>query len=277
MSLPSRCIRFLSCSFRCLVVVVAACGALVVPARAIAQIAVIGNTVDEHAAAPGERYEGSIVVRNLTATPQPVRVYQTDYQFFASGISRFDSAGMLARSNAKWVTTSASAIVIPAMSDVVVTYTVSVPTADSLRGTYWSAIMVEGQPSASPATRGNQVGLGAMIRYAIQLATHLPNAGARTVRLTKDGFTDSAGTRLLDVTVQNAGERAYRPTLWVELYDAAGVLRSRSQQERGLLYPGSSLAQRFSFAALPAGPYKALIFADTGDDTVFAAQYKLTF
>jgi hypothetical protein len=77
--------------------------------------------------------------------------------------------------------------------------------------------------------------------------------------------------------VQNAGERAYRPNLWIELYDAAGTLRGRMEQQRGLLYPGTSLKQHFSFGALPAGEYKAVVFADTGDDTVSAAQYKLTF
>jgi hypothetical protein len=85
------------------------------------------------------------------------------------------------------------------------------------------------------------------------------------------------GKPALDMVVENAGERAYRPLLWVELYDAAGTLRARTEQQRGLLYPGCSLRQRFTFAKLPAGEYKAVIFADTGDETVLATQYKLTF
>jgi hypothetical protein len=98
------------------------------------------------------------------------------------------------------------------------------------------------------------------------------------VRLTKSAFaSDTAGTRRLDVIVQNTGDRAYRPNLWVELYDAAGVLRGRLEHQRGLLYPGTSVKQSFTFVSLPRGSYKALFFADTGDDTVVAAQYKLDF
>jgi hypothetical protein len=112
----------------------------------------------------------------------------------------------------------------------------------------------------------------------VQVATHLPSAGSRQVRLTRQGFLrDSTGARVLDMVVENTGERAYRPNLWIELYDARGVMRKRIEQQRGLLYPGTSLKQRFSFGALPAGVYKALVFADTGDDTVSAAQYRLTF
>jgi hypothetical protein len=247
-----------------------------VPIRAAAQIAVIGNTVEEHAAAAGQRYEGTIVVRNLTARSQPVRIYQSDYHFFADGTSHFDSAGSTPRSNAAWVVPAASSITLPPKADVMVNYTVTVPAMDTLRGTYWSALMIEGAPTAPPPASAHQVGIGAVIRYAVQLATHLPTAGSRKVRLTKDAFgKDSIGARVLDIVVQNTGERAYRPNLWIELYDAAGAMRSRTQQQRGLLYPGSSLKQRFTVGRLPAGAYKAVVFADSGDDTVFAAQYTL--
>ena len=248
------------------------------PTRASGQIAVVGNAVDEHEAGPGQRYVSSITVRNLTSQPQPVRIYQTDYRFSADGTSNFDVAGTVARSNAAWVKPSASSLMIPPNADVVLNYAVSVPAIDSLRGTYWSAIMVEGQPRLPPQAGRGEIGLGAVFRYAVQVATHLPNAGSRKVRITRQGFlTDSTGARVLDVVLENTGERAYRPNVWIELYDSRGVMRKRIEQQRGLLYPGTSLKQRFSFGALPAGVYKALVFAGTGDDTVSAAQDRLTF
>jgi hypothetical protein len=268
----------LRCGARMLSFVLMAASLLAAPLQAGAQIAVVGNAVDEHEAGPGQRYLGSITVRNLTAEPQPVRIYQTDYRFSADGTSNFDSAGTVRRSNAAWIRPSASSLTIPPMADVVLSYAVTVPAIDSLRGTYWSTIMVEGQPRLPPQARRGQIGLGAVFRYAVQVATHLPAVGTRKVRLTRQGFlTDSTGARVLDVVVENNGERAYRPNLWVELYDGRGTLRKRIEQQRGLLYPGTSVKQRFSFGALPAGVYKALVFADTGDDTVSAAQYKLTF
>lgn len=265
-------------SLRHVAFALAAVAVVAAPAAARAQIAVIGSTVEEHAAAPGQRYEGTIVVRNLTNTPQPVRIYQTDYRFFADGTSHFDSAGSQARSNATWVRPSTSSMTIPPATDVNVTYVVNVPATDSLRGTYWSAIMIEGAPTAPPAAGAHEIGLGAVVRYAVQLATQLPTAGSRRVRLAKHAFsTDSTGAHVLQMTVENTGERAYRPALWVELYDETGVQRARIQQQRGLLYPGSSLNQRFAFPSLPAGSYKAVVFADTGDETVSAAQYTLVF
>jgi hypothetical protein len=253
-------------------------GALMQPARAGAQIAVVGSTVEEHTAAPGQTYEGTILVRNLTGTPQSVRIYKSDYLFFADGTSHFDDPGTTPRSNANWIKPSATLIVLPPSGEMVLGYTITVPASDTLRGTFWSTLMVEGAPTAPPPAAAKAVGIGAVVRYAVQLATHLPATGTRKVAFTNQVLsTDSTGHRVLEMDVQNTGERAYRPNLWVELYDATGVLRSRREQQRGLLYPGTSLKQRFVFDVLPAGTYKAVVFADSGDDAVFAAQYKLEF
>ena len=243
-----------------------------------AQVGVVGNSVVEHDAAPGTRYEGTLQLRNFSAEAQPVRIYQTDYRFTADGHSYFDTAGTTPRSNARWIVPSTTSIVVPASSDVTLGYVVTVPAGDSLRGSYWSALMIEGAPRAPNAAAARQVAIGSVVRYAVQIATHLTTPGARRVRLTKQAFApDTAGLPALDMIVENAGERAYRPLLWVELYDAGGTLRTRTEQQRGLLYPGCSLRQRFTFPRLPAGTYKAVIFADTGDETVLATQYTLTF
>jgi hypothetical protein len=252
--------------------------ALVHPARSDAQIAVVGSTVEEHTAAPGQTYEGTVLIRNLTGQPQTVKVYQTDYRFFADGTSHFDAAASTPRSNASWIKPSASTIVIPPSGEMTLGYTITVPAIDTLRGTFWSALMVEGAPTAPPATANKQVGLGAIVRYAVQLATHLPATGSRKVAFANQTLSaDSTGHRVVELDVENIGDRGYRPSIWVELYDSTGTLRGRREQQRGLLYPGTSLKQRFVFDTLPAGTYKAVIFADTGDDAVFAAQYKLEF
>jgi hypothetical protein len=245
-----------------------------------AQIAVVGSTVEERVAAPGETYLGTIVVRNLTQQDQPVRIYQTDYLFFADGTSHFDDPGTTPHSNAKWITPTVRSLLIPPGSEMTVTYTVKVP-SDSLVGTYWSAIMVEGAPSeAGRSSSGRpQVGIGAVMRYAVQVATHIKTSGSRKVSFSNSRFltNPSDSTQSFELNVQNVGERAYRPALWIEVYDAQGTLKANARQERGLLFPGTSLKQTFSLGKLPPGTYRAIVFADSGEDAVFAAQFTLKF
>jgi hypothetical protein len=247
--------------------------------RSAAQIAVVGNTVEEHVSAPGDHYTGTIIVRNLTQQVQPVRIYQTDYLFYADGTSHFDEPGSNPRSNARWVTPGIRSLLVPAMGEMTVTYTVAVPANDSLSGSYWSTIMVEGAPSEGGASSGGrpQVGVGAVMRYAVQVATHINATGSRKVTFVNPRFLTNPAdsTQSFEVEVQNAGDRAYRPALWIEVYDEQGTLRFNKRQERGLLYPGTSLKQLFELGTLPHGTYRAVVFADSGEDAVFASQYTL--
>lgn len=246
--------------------------------RAEAQIAVLGNTVEEHTASAGESYLGTIVIRNATAVAQPVRIYQTDYLFHADGTSGFEVPGSTRRSNAKWITPSTGSLVLPPSGELTISYVVKVPSSESLAGTYWSSIMVEAAPTAAPAVSRGKVGLSAVLRYAVQISTQIRETGKRSVNFTNQRFVaEKDGSQSLLVDVVNNGERAYHPLLWVELYDAAGVLKNRIKQQRGLLYPETSLRQTFALGNLAHGTYKAIVFADIGEDAVSAGQYQLKF
>lgn len=253
---------------------------LLTPVAARAQIAVVGSTVEERAAAAGESYVGTVVVRNLTQQDQPVRIYQTDYLFFADGTSHFSDPGTTARSNAPWITPTVRSLLVPPQSEMTVTYTVKVPASDSLKGTYWSAIMVEGAPNEASRSSGGrpQVGVGSVMRYAVQVATHIQASGSRKVTFANSKFVANPdSTHSFELDVVNAGERGYRPALWIEVYDAEGALKANARQERGLLYPGTSLHQVFALGKLAPGTYRAIVFADSGEDAVFASQFTIRF
>jgi hypothetical protein len=250
------------------------------PARLPAQIAVVSSTVEERTVAPGERYTGTILVRNLTRQEQPVRIYQSDYLFFADGTSHFVAVGTTPRSNARWITPTVRSLLIPASSEMTISYTVQVPSGDSLTGTYWSMIMVEGAPSeaARAASGSPRLGVGSIMRYAVQVANHITTTGSRKVGFAKSRFlVNPDSTQAFELEVQNVGERAYRPTLWIELYDEQGALAANVRQERGLLYPGTSLKQTFGLGKLRRGSYRAIVFADSGEDAVFASQFTLRY
>ena len=117
-------------SLRQRISILAAAIAIIAPAAARAQIAVLSSTVEEKIAAPGEKYTGTIVVSNPSSTPQVARIYQTDYRFAADGTAHYDEPGTTTRSNASWITPQASRIVVPPNSQVSVPYSVAIPVGD---------------------------------------------------------------------------------------------------------------------------------------------------
>jgi hypothetical protein len=252
-------------------------------AEARGQLAVMSNLVEERTANPGDRYGGKITVKNMSGERQTARIYQTDFRFAADGTSHTDDPGSSARSNAPWVHPQMTRVSIAPGAEATVPYSVDVPQSDSLRGTYWSMIMIESTDAPATALASAQrgqpaIGISSVVRYAVQVATHIGGTGSRAVQFADvSAAKNGEGAATVELTVVDAGERGYRPTLWIEVYDATGALRAKGKQSRGLLYPGTSLRQHFDLGALASGSYKTLIFADTGREPVVAAQFTVVF
>lgn len=245
-----------------------------------AQIAVVANTVDEHAAAPGEAYSGTLRLRNPDREPREARLYLADYTFSADGRSTFAAAGTLPRSSARWVSFAPARVRLGPGEEATVGYTVTVPDGAAHSGTYWTVLMVEGidpvlAGAASRPRARVQVGVRTAVRYAVQLATTIEGTGTAEVRfVSARAFADTTG-KVLELEVSNPGTLAYRPELRVELFDAAGNRAGTFSAQRGLVYPGTSIRQRFELGRLPAGDYQALVVGDAGGAEVFGAQYRL--
>lgn len=270
--------------FRFSMIIVAGLG-VAAPLPAYAQLAVTTNTVHERAARPGDRYEGIIEIRNTTGQAQEARIYQTDYQTTADGRSEFGDAGRHPRSNARWITVSPARVIVPPNGRSVVNYSVAVPAAGVRAGTSWSIVMVEAlsqtaleavRPAGAPARA--QATIEPRVRFGIQIATHVGEAPPMKIAFDSVRATvDSTGSRELAYDFVNTGNRAVRLVMAVELFNADGRSVRRLEQQRGLLYPGTSARQRFRFGTLPPGEYRALVTADAGGDEMLGAQYTIRF
>ena len=253
-------------------------------ALAAAQIAVVGELSNDHQASPGDSYEGSFTLRNEGAQPAEAKIYQTDYSFTCDGKTEYGEPGRMARSNARWIAFRPDRPVIPPRGSVVVQYSVKVPPnpgSDSLKGCYWSMLMVEevapGSPESSLPT-ANQKGMGLQqtIRYGIQIATHITGTGTSAVQFSDPALTqvDSVG-KALRISVSNTGETWMRPDVYLEIFDPSGKSRGRIEGARYRMYPGTCVQQEIKIPLLPPGDYTALIVVDAGGDQAFGAQYTI--
>jgi hypothetical protein len=253
------------------------------PTHAAAQISVVSETTMEREAHQGERYEGTILVRNDSPAPQEVTVYQTDYQFFADGRTLYPRPASTARSNSAWISFAPSHLVIPPHTTVPVAYAVTVPAGGPvLAGSFWSMLMVEGMaitPAASvqsPKAGERRMGVRVAIRYGTQVITHVGSSGRTNFSFIRGRIVGAAGRqRSLAVDIVNSGERAHRVALTLRVFDATGKSVVTMTTQRGMIYPDCSFHQELALPALPPGRYKALLEADAGGDEVFGAQYTL--
>jgi len=246
-------------------------------------VSVLGRLTRQATLQPGGKSEGTIVLRNNTDEPREVRVYQTDYLFYADGRNIYGEPGSVARSNSSWIAFAPRQVVVAAKATSSVHYTIQVPQEPGLAGTYWSMLMVEPLAEGSldppePEKGKLKVGIRTVIRYGIQFVTHIADSGKSDIRFRDKRLLINDGKQILQLDIQNTGESWLRPLVWAQLYDEHGASMGRFDAGRLRLYPGCSARFRIDLSELsqlPAGNYTALIVADNGDEHVFGAQYKL--
>lgn len=120
-----------------------------------------------------------------------------------------------------------------------------------------------------------RIGIRTVIRYGIQMVTHIGASGRRNIRFLERRLIKREGKRILQLDIENTGERRLSAVAWVEVFDEEGKSMGRFEGERRGIVPGGSVRQSFDLTLLPPGNYTALVIVDNLDGYVFGARYEL--
>ncbi|SHF53712.1 hypothetical protein SAMN05444274_106110 [Mariniphaga anaerophila] len=239
-----------------------------IPLFSWANIVVLNGLTHENQAQPGESYRGTIQVQNASEHNRSVKIYQRDYWFSYTGESRHDLAGTSERSNANWISFNPELVELQPNEIASVNFEVKVPN-DSLIGTYWSVLMVEGiVPPDTSATSGG-VTINTAIRYAIQLVTQIGETGTSDIKFLGMELGKQDEMPLLHVALENTGERMLRPELALELFDDEGNSAGIVKAEKRKTYPGTSVMITLELKGIKPGNYNGILVADCDNDNVF--------
>lgn len=240
-----------------------------------AQLAVNGELTQIFVVEPGQTYRAEITVSNTGDAPTGLDVYQRDYLFFADGRNLYAEAGSVDRSNASWIAfyRPVSVSLDPGQS-IPISFVITVPEDPTLVGTYWSLIMVEPKPPPEAPSNGG-ISLRQVIRYAIQIVTHIGDTGEVSVRVANANLVNIEQGAVLRIDLENIGERWVRPETWADVYDDQGAHVERFESIRQRIYPGCSVRYSIEMPGISSGEYQALVVFDNGDDHVWGAQYTL--
>lgn len=262
------------------VLLLAAMIGLMVPGRAGANVGIVNGLTHEAKAGPGQTYETVIIVKNFGDQQARIKVYQADYHFYSDGRQLYSEPGKLERSNADWITFYPRNELLSPQESVELKCVVNIPEEGALCGTYWSLLMVEPVPDTQTgvdAAQKEQVsyGINQVLRYAIQIITHIQETGIRQIKFADTVLMKEDERTILQVDVENTGERWLRPVLYVELYGEQGEHMGKYEGGKWRIYPGTSVRYRVDLKTLNAGNYKAMIIVDNLDEYVFGAEYDL--
>jgi hypothetical protein len=247
-----------------------------------ADVGVLNGLTHVQTASPGSSNSVPIVLKNFGDRTETVRAYLLDYSYSFDGKSTYPDPGSLPRSNAPWVSFFPQRLALRPGETAEIACMVKVPNDRALTGTYWSMLMVEPvveNPNALAKTADGkvQIGIRQVVRYGIQMVTHIGDSGKRDIRILGAKLVKEGEKAFLQVDVLNTGERALRPALNVEMFKPNGESFGRFEGDRSGVFPGTSTRYKVDLTKVPAGTYKAMIVLDNKDDYVFGAEYQLIF
>jgi hypothetical protein len=240
-----------------------------------ASIIVLNGLTHENQGQPGESYRGTIQIQNTAEKGKSVRVYLRDYWFSYTGESRHDPAGTLERSNTGWINFNPELLNLAPNEMAIIDYEVMIPVNDSLKGTYWSVIMVEGivPPDTTKSAMG--VKINTSIRYAIQIVTNIGTSGTNDMQFLGLELTTENDNNILNVVIENIGERILKPELSLELFDESGNSAGIIKSDRRKTYPGTSIKITLNIEGIKPGNYTGVLVADCDEDHIFGTNLSL--
>lgn len=240
-----------------------------------AGIVVLNGLTHENTGQPGESYRGTIQIQNTEGKGKSVRVYQKDYWFSYTGESKHDEAGTTERSNAGWITFNSELMTLDSGQVATIDFEIQIPSEDSLRGTYWSVIMVEGITPPDTTKSAGGVKINTAIRYAVQIVTNIGNTGKSDLQFLNLELAKENEINVLNVAIENIGERLLKPKLSLELFDSEGNSAGIINSEARKTYPGTSIKSTLVLDGIKPGNYNAILVADCGDDSMFGTNLSL--
>lgn len=253
---------------------------LLLPFTAWAGINIEGSLTHEVTAGPGDTYTGTIIIQNTGQEVEEVKLYQTDYRTEAGGATYYPDPGTMERSNSDWVTVSPKRFFISGGESYTVHFSITIPSDESLTGTYWSLLMVEGIPKESPESSNYNpeevnVGVQTILRYGVRMITHINYTGTITPEIISSRLEKEELRTYLFLDIANSGTRLFRVNFWAELYTEDGDFIGKFEGDKLAVFPGSSVRFRTDLTSAPKDKYLALVVLDCGENNVFGINYNL--
>lgn len=247
------------------------------PLCSFSAVEILGSTIHKYTGSPGDVYTGTIKIHNPSDFNQEVKIYPTDYLFNYKGQSFYDKPVSHKRSNADWIEFSPKFIILKAKETQYIQYKIKIPQNDSLSGTYWSVLMVEGVNPVN-TNPNDQLNISTSTRFANQIITNLTNRGIGKLRFMQPTLTTEGDILFFDVAMENTGDRVISPNVTVEFFDETGKSVKTFEAPKNGMYPTTSALFRFHIEGIQdKKTYQVLIIADGGNDDVFGLEMTLDF
>lgn len=248
------------------------------PTLSNAGIVVVNGLTHEHNIERGDMEQGVLIIKNNGSTPEAISVYQKDFTFNFKGETFYKDSDSAAKSNLGWMIINPLSFVLEPAEEIEVVYEIRVPDDKSIKGTYWSVIMVEPAVEVDTNNRQLTVNINSVLRYAVQIISNISmeSEGIKAdLSFLNIEIVKEKDHNYLVIDAENKGDILLKTEMGVEVFDKNGVSIGIFRSRRSRTYPGTSKRYIVELPDLENGSYQSILVADSENDEVLGVQLTL--
>jgi len=231
-----------------------------------AKVMIVNGLTHTYSADNGQALTGKIQLKNTGKNAERVLIYKRDLMTDCGGTYDFVAPNTHTRSLATWIATNVDERMLHPNEEYEVLYTVAVPKDSTLKGSYWSLLMVEGDtPLSEQQERG--VNISSKTRYAIQVIVDVGTENMPPISFEKVNMESKSDTlKVLHVKIKNDGSTLVKPKLILDVMDSNGQKIKTFETSARKLYPNTCITFDLELTAIPKGSFEGILVADYGRD-----------
>lgn len=235
---------------------------------AFASVTIINGLTHMYNGNSGDVIEGEVVLINGSDIEQRVK-FSINEAIFSCGANRiFTEKNPHLQSSSEWIDSGITERLLLPRERYVHKFKIRIPKDQSLKGSFWSVMMVYVERPIKEEMLNNSIGLNTKIRYAVGLLTNVNGYDQPNLDFEQVQLEDKTGKKALGIKMKNDGAFIEGVKLSLEVYDANGNKVKVLETDRNLVFPGVCKDYIIDISDLPKGEYQCLLLAEARKEYV---------
>ena len=239
-----------------------------------AAIIVLNGLTHTHSLIQGIKTTGKVQIRNQSAKSTRVIIYKQDLIAACGQNVNYVDPNGFRQSLSPWLSTTVDEKFLGPNEEFVLFYDIELNDQESLKGSYWTVLMIEGtDPVKEEKSEG--VKINSVMRYAIQI---IGNVG--TEESPKLSFEDikpktiGKESQMVTMRLKNEGLFSTNAKVILEIYDQEGEKVKTLDGTTKRIYPQGCNEFEIELKGIKKGKYEGILIADNSKD-LFGATLSL--
>ncbi|MBN7817696.1 hypothetical protein [Algoriphagus pacificus] len=236
----------------------------------LASVTIINGLTHIYNGISGDVIEGEIILINGSDVEQRVKFVINEAILSCEKSRFFTEKDPHPQSSSDWVDNAVNERVLMPNERYVHKFKIKIPVDTSLKGSFWSVIMVSVENPIKEEVINSSIGLNTKIQYAVALLTNVNGFNESNLDFENVQFDEQSEAKVLGVKIRNQGSFIEGVKLTLEVYDVLGQKVKVLDTDRNLVFPGVCRDFKIDISDLPKGNYQCLLVAETRNEFVGA-------